>query len=143
MCTFTELQEVNLPYIKAITIPRYNKYNFFNQILGPEAYERHLALSVRSAEAAAGDDAFHCRRPNCTGWWLLDAMGLLDGQNQVSCPVCNTPNCMQCRAIHEGQNCREFQDDIRRRADNDQTAQATQEALDVRVDYCNQRSSTL
>ena len=118
-----------------MTIPRHNEYILFNQILGRESYERHLALSERSAEAAAGASAFHCRRPNCKGWWLLDAMGLQDGQNLVTCPVCNTLNCTQCRMIHEGQNCREFQDDIRLRANNDQTAQATQEALDVRIGY--------
>ena len=45
--------------------------------------------------------------------------------------VCVQVNCLTCKAIHEGINCQEYQDDLRRRAANDEAAKATQEMLDV------------
>ena len=46
--------------------------------------------------------------------------------------LCLQVNCLTCKAIHEGINCQEYQDDLRRRAANDEAAKATQEMLDVR-----------
>ena len=45
--------------------------------------------------------------------------------------VCVQVNCLTCKAIHEGINCQEYQDDLRRRAADDEAAKATQEMLDV------------
>ena len=45
--------------------------------------------------------------------------------------VCVQVNCLTCKAIHEGMNCQEYQDDLKRRAANDEAAKATQAMLDV------------
>ena len=37
------------------------------------------------------------------------------------------------KAIHEGMNCKEYQDDINRKAANDAAARATKEFLEVRT----------
>ena len=40
---------------------------------------------------------------------------------------------MLCKVIHEGMNCWEYQEDRKRRAENDAAAKATQDMLDVCV----------
>jgi RanBP-type and C3HC4-type zinc finger-containing protein 1 len=91
---------------------------------------------VQTAEAEAGPKAFHCLRPNCDGWWIVDDRVLAanwtqNRANRIRCPVCKAGNCIQCRVIHEGMNCREYQDDIRRRSTNERDARTTQEGLDA------------
>ena len=45
--------------------------------------------------------------------------------------VCVQVNCLTCKAIHEGMNCQEYQEDLKTRAANDEAAKATQEMLEV------------
>ena len=54
-----------------------------------------------------------------------------DDVNEFDCPRCKKKNCLTCKAIHEGQNCQEYQDDIRRNAANDLAAKQTHEMLQV------------
>ena len=56
--------------------------------------------------------------------------------NEFDCPVCVKRNCLLCKAIHEGMNCQEYQEDLKRRAANDAAAKATQEMLEVCVCGC-------
>ena len=56
--------------------------------------------------------------------------------------MCDQPNCLTCKAIHANMNCKEYQDDLKRRAENDVAARKTQKFLEVhlrllisRVDY--------
>ena len=51
--------------------------------------------------------------------------------NEFPCPICNKVNCLTCKAIHEGMNCKEYQDDIARKAANDQAAKATKQFMEV------------
>ena len=45
--------------------------------------------------------------------------------------MCNKKNCILCKAIHDGMNCQEYQDDLKRHAVNDAAAKATQDMLEV------------
>ncbi|XP_055599780.1 ranBP-type and C3HC4-type zinc finger-containing protein 1-like [Uranotaenia lowii] len=51
-------------------------------------------------------NSFHCRRPNCTGWWIIEN----DNDSSIECPICRSYNCIVCKAIHGGMSCAEFQD---------------------------------
>ena len=54
-----------------------------------------------------------------------------DNVNTFYCPVCTKPNCLTCKAIHADMNCKEYQDDLKRRAQNDEAARQTQQFLEV------------
>ena len=71
-------------------------------------------------------NSFHCKTPDCRGWCINE-----DEVNEFRCPVCGKTNCILCNAIHEGMNCKEYQDDLKRLAENDLAAKATQDMLEV------------
>ena len=50
-----------------------------------------------------------------------------------SCPICCKTNCLTCKAIHEGMNCHEYQDDLQIRAENDVAAKQTSGAIQVTI----------
>jgi len=58
--------------------------------------------------------------------------------NEFGCPVCNKRNCLSCKAIHSPLTCKEYQEDLRIKAANDEAAQATQRMLEVHTQllYC-------
>lgn len=95
------------------------------KIISKDDYERYLQRSVNRAEAAA-DDSFHCKTPDCPGLCFYD-----DQINFFDCEVCHHQNCLTCKAIHEGQNCKQYQEDLRIKAGNDEAAKKTHEALQV------------
>ncbi len=70
--------------------------------------------------------SFHCRSANCEGFCFYE-----DEVNEFNCPVCAKKNCILCKAIHEDMNCQEYQDDLKRRAENDEVANQTKKMLDV------------
>ena len=102
---------------------------------------------LRQAESAAAN-SYHCKTTDCEGFCFYE-----DEVNHFHCPLCkkvsqnSSPppplfilfvycvrlqvNCLTCKAIHEGVNCQEYQDDLKRRAANDEAAKATQEMLQV------------
>ena len=80
---------------------------------------------LAQAENAAAN-SFHCRTANCASFCFYE-----DEVNEFRCPVCAKTNCLLCKAIHEDMNCQEYQDDLKRRAANDEAAKATQKMLDV------------
>ena len=45
--------------------------------------------------------------------------------------TCNQENCLMCKAIHKPMNCKEYQEDLQRKAANDEAARATQQMLQV------------
>ena len=51
--------------------------------------------------------------------------------NEFVCNNCGHNNCLLCKAIHEDMDCQEYQDDLKRRAANDEAAMETQAMLDV------------
>lgn len=89
-----------------------------------DVFERHLALSMTQAESKAAN-SFHCRTADCAGWCIVE-----DEVNFFNCPVCMKENCLTCAAIHDGQSCKQYQDDIKRRAAQDVDAAATQLELE-------------
>ncbi|XP_004612655.2 ranBP-type and C3HC4-type zinc finger-containing protein 1 [Sorex araneus] len=92
-------------------------------LLSPEDYQRFLDLSVSIAEKRSSC-SYHCKTPDCKGWCIFE-----DDVNEFTCPVCFHTNCLLCQAIHEQMNCREYQDDLALRAQNDVAARQTTEML--------------
>ena len=109
----------------------------------PEQLQQLYRRALREAESAARN-SYHCKTTNCEGFCFYE-----DEVNEFHCPICTKVscvlcihicvhwgvwqvNCLTCKAIHEGINCQEYQDDLRRRAANDEAAKATQDMLDVR-----------
>ena len=88
-----------------------------------EAFHRRGLRQAENADA----HSFHCKTPDCEGFCFYE-----DEVNHFQCPVCTKRNCITCRAIHEGMDCKEYQDDLKRRAENDEAAQETQRMLEVR-----------
>lgn len=107
-----------------------NFINFFYQLLSAEDFNKFLNRSLATAESQA-PNSFHCKTPNCQGWCVYE-----DNVNTFYCPVCTKPNCLTCKAIHEDMNCREYQDDLKRRAQNDEAAKQTQQFLEVKLWGC-------
>lgn len=96
-------------------------------LVSPEVYEHHLSRSVKTAESQA-PNSFHCKTADCPGWCMLE-----DNVNVFLCPVCGHSNCLTCRAIHEGKNCLQYQDELDFNAPNGQEAKQTKEYLDNMV----------
>uniref|UniRef100_A0A3P8WYT8 RanBP-type and C3HC4-type zinc finger-containing protein 1 n=1 Tax=Cynoglossus semilaevis TaxID=244447 RepID=A0A3P8WYT8_CYNSE len=95
------------------------------ELLTPEELQRFLDLRLGIAESRA-EHSFHCQTPNCRGWCVYE-----DEVNEFLCQICNETNCILCRAIHNGMNCKDYQDDLRIRAQNDQAAQQTKQMLEA------------
>ncbi|XP_076338691.1 uncharacterized protein LOC143240327 isoform X2 [Tachypleus tridentatus] len=93
-------------------------------LVSPEEYERFLQRSIATAENGA-DNSFHCKTPDCKGWCFYE-----DNVNAFLCPVCDQTNCLTCRAIHEGRNCRQYQDELEFEAAGSEEAKKTKEFLD-------------
>ena len=94
--------------------------------MAPETYEKVLARSVRLAGKAI-KNAFHCQTADCIGWAVVED----DNANVFRCPVCERTNCLTCQAVHEGLNCKEYQDGVKESAETDEDARRTKEMIDV------------
>ncbi|KOC65587.1 RanBP-type and C3HC4-type zinc finger-containing protein 1 [Habropoda laboriosa] len=98
-------------------------------LVEPEIYQQHLAKSIAQAENNAGNNAFHCKTPDCPGWCIYD-----DDVNNFLCPVCGANNCLTCQAIHAGKNCKQYQQELRFSKETDQESRRTAEMLEDMVD---------
>lgn len=96
------------------------------QLVEVSVYEKHLQRSLVTAESQERN-SFHCKTNDCPGWCIYE-----DLVNFFSCPVCKKENCLTCKAIHEGMNCKEYQEDLRIRSSNDKAAKQTNKMLKVR-----------
>ncbi|XP_033124748.1 ranBP-type and C3HC4-type zinc finger-containing protein 1-like isoform X2 [Anneissia japonica] len=96
-------------------------------LVDDEQYQKHLQRCLSTAETQAAN-SFHCKTVNCHGWCIYE-----DDVNFFPCPICKKKNCLTCKAIHEGMNCKEYQDSLRADAANDQAARQTQMMLDELV----------
>ncbi|XP_035678913.1 ranBP-type and C3HC4-type zinc finger-containing protein 1-like [Branchiostoma floridae] len=96
-------------------------------LLSPDEYQRYQERGLAIAEGQARD-AFHCKTADCRGFCFYE-----DLSNDFFCPICGKRNCLTCKAIHENMSCREYQDDLRRRANNDEAAQQTMAMLENMV----------
>ncbi|XP_052060904.1 ranBP-type and C3HC4-type zinc finger-containing protein 1-like isoform X1 [Mytilus californianus] len=88
-----------------------------------DVYERYLQKSLSTAESQE-INSFHCKTPDCRGWCIYE-----DHVNFFNCPICKKENCMTCKAIHEGVNCKKYQDDLQSPANNNAAAKRTKEML--------------
>ncbi|TNN78717.1 RanBP-type and C3HC4-type zinc finger-containing protein 1 [Liparis tanakae] len=95
-----------------------------NALLTDEERQRFQDLRLSIAESRS-EHSFHCQTPNCRGWCIYE-----DEVNHFHCALCNQTNCILCRAIHNDMNCKDYQDDLRARAINDQAAQQTEQMLE-------------
>ncbi|XP_067882073.1 ranBP-type and C3HC4-type zinc finger-containing protein 1-like, partial [Heterodontus francisci] len=88
-------------------------------------YDKFLDRSMSVAETSS-ENSYHCKTADCKGWCIYE-----DTVNEFRCPICFKLNCLLCKAIHEGMNCKQYQDDLRSRALNDSAARRTTEMLKV------------
>lgn len=72
-------------------------------LLSKHEYDEHLAKSLRIAEHQIRN-SFHCKTPDCKGWCIYE-----DDVNIFKCPICRLENCLTCRVIHDGLNCKQYQ----------------------------------
>ncbi|XP_033625840.1 ranBP-type and C3HC4-type zinc finger-containing protein 1-like isoform X1 [Asterias rubens] len=96
-------------------------------LVGSQEFQQYLNRGLAVAENQASN-AFHCKTPDCTSFCFYD-----DNINFFPCPVCNKQNCLTCKAIHEGMNCKEYQEDLLRRSANDQAAKKTKLTLEKMI----------
>ncbi|XP_018548639.1 ranBP-type and C3HC4-type zinc finger-containing protein 1 [Lates calcarifer] len=92
-----------------------------------EEYERWLQRGLSVAESRC-EGSYHCATPDCRGWCVYE-----DTVNVFHCPVCGKHNCLICKSIHEGMNCKQYQDDLAARAINDSAARRTTHLLKTLV----------
>ncbi|XP_049267796.1 uncharacterized protein LOC119379010 isoform X2 [Rhipicephalus sanguineus] len=88
--------------------------------LSKEEYDALQDRSLREAENRSKEPSFHCKTPDCRGWCFHDPDVEL-----FECPLCRKQNCLRCEEIHEGMTCAQYQEDLKRRADNDAAAKAS------------------
>ncbi|XP_075966580.1 ranBP-type and C3HC4-type zinc finger-containing protein 1 [Anarhichas minor] len=93
-------------------------------LLTEEEHQRFLELRLSIAESRS-EHSFHCQTPNCRGWCIYE-----DEVDEFHCELCDETNCILCRAIHDDMNCKDYQDDLRTRAENDLAAQQTKKMLE-------------
>ncbi|XP_072234192.1 ranBP-type and C3HC4-type zinc finger-containing protein 1 isoform X1 [Leuresthes tenuis] len=96
-------------------------------LVPPEEYERWLQRGLSVAESRC-EGSYHCATPDCLGWCVYE-----DTVNVFHCPVCRKHNCLICKSIHEGMNCKQYQDDLAARAINDSAARRTTDLLKTLV----------
>lgn len=93
-------------------------------LLSEEDFKKFLHRGLMQAEKES-TNSFHCKTPDCHGWCVYE-----DLVNTFDCPVCKKSNCILCKAIHEGKNCKEYQDEVMQKAATDHEAKKTKELLD-------------
>ncbi|KAM5157644.1 ranBP-type and C3HC4-type zinc finger-containing protein 1-like [Mantella aurantiaca] len=96
-------------------------------LVSQDEYSRFLERGLVVAESRS-QNSYHCRTADCKGWCIYE-----DSVNQFFCPVCEVENCLTCKAIHSGMDCKQYQDDLRIRALNDTAARQTSDMLKTLV----------
>ncbi|XP_038067620.1 ranBP-type and C3HC4-type zinc finger-containing protein 1-like isoform X2 [Patiria miniata] len=96
-------------------------------LASPEEFAHYLQRGLTVAESQ-DPNSFHCKTPDCAGFCFYD-----DNINFFQCPICGKENCLTCKAIHQGLNCKEYQDDLQRRAANDKAALMTKMMLEKMI----------
>ncbi|XP_034016138.1 ranBP-type and C3HC4-type zinc finger-containing protein 1 isoform X2 [Thalassophryne amazonica] len=96
-------------------------------LVSSDEYERWLQRGLSVAESRC-EGSYHCATPDCPGWCVYE-----DTVNVFHCPVCRRHNCLICKSVHEGMNCKQYQDDLAARAINDSAAKRTTDLLKTLV----------
>ncbi|XP_069561655.1 ranBP-type and C3HC4-type zinc finger-containing protein 1 [Brachyistius frenatus] len=116
----SEEPEVSCPYRDdAYSCARSLQEREIRALVPAEEYERWLQRGLSVAESRC-EGSYHCATPDCLGWCVYE-----DTVNVFHCPVCKKHNCLICKSIHEGMNCKQYQDDLAARAINDSAARRT------------------
>ncbi|ESO82757.1 hypothetical protein LOTGIDRAFT_109179 [Lottia gigantea] len=100
-------------------------------LVNKDLYQQILHRSLVTAESQE-IHSYHCATTDCVGWCIYE-----DLVNFFECPVCKKENCLTCKAIHEGMNCKQYQEDIKLKAANDTSIRRTKEYLDLMVEQGN------
>lgn len=94
-------------------------------MLTKDDYSKYLARGLKQAEMAM-PNSFHCKTVNCAGWVVYE-----DDVNEFYCQLCDNMNCLTCQAQHLDMTCKQYQEDLKIRAENDDAARKTQEMIQV------------
>lgn len=101
--------EVKCPFIDANGSCEFNiQHREIRGLVPDDVLDKHLEKSLKFYENTS-EDAFHCQTPDCRGFIINEGDKNLRG---FTCQVCEKVNCIGCKAIHENQNCAEYQDTI-------------------------------
>ncbi|XP_062547961.1 uncharacterized protein LOC134213224 [Armigeres subalbatus] len=126
---YSEEAEIKCPYMDtAYSCESIIQQREIKALVTKDMYEAHLAKSISQAESTL-DNTFHCKTPNCRGWCIYE-----DNVNQFKCPVCTIVNCLTCRAIHDGLDCKQYQDRMNSDCDTNIEARRTKAMLQEIVD---------
>ncbi|XP_036935237.1 ranBP-type and C3HC4-type zinc finger-containing protein 1 isoform X1 [Acanthopagrus latus] len=124
----SEEPEVSCPYRDdTYSCDRSLQEREIRALVPAEEYERWLQRGLSVAESRC-EGSYHCATPDCLGWCVYE-----DTVNVFHCPVCRKHNCLICKSIHEGMNCKQYQDDLAARAINDSAARRTTQLLKTLV----------
>ncbi len=97
-------------------------------LVSKENYEKYLLKSVSQAENKI-ENTFHCQKPNCRGWIIYE-----DNVNQFKCPVCTIVNCLTCGIIHDGLNCKQYQDQLNSESNSNEESKLTKKMFQEMVE---------
>ncbi|XP_023932780.1 ranBP-type and C3HC4-type zinc finger-containing protein 1 [Lingula anatina] len=123
--TYSEEAAVKCPYQDDnYTCPSFLQDMEIKALVSNEVFQKYLQLSLSQAESQAAN-SYHCKTADCRGWCIYE-----DEVNFFDCPVCGKKNCLTCKAIHEGINCKQYQEDLQIRAGNDKAAKQTNDMLE-------------
>ena len=93
------------------------------ELVSSAVYLKHQKKSMKEAEANI-KGAFHCKTPDCAGWTVIE-----DNVNIYKCPLCKRTNCITCQAIHDGMDCKQYQQYTLNEA-TDENSKKTKEWID-------------
>ncbi|KAL7642494.1 UNVERIFIED_CONTAM: hypothetical protein RMT77_007055 [Armadillidium vulgare] len=82
-------------------------------LLSEEDYKKHLDRSIKEA-AGSMRNVFYCKTPDCKGFCQYE-----DSVNNFNCDVCRKINCLTCQAQHEKQSCKQYQDELQHKQDEE------------------------
>uniref|UniRef100_A0A182Q1P1 RanBP-type and C3HC4-type zinc finger-containing protein 1 n=1 Tax=Anopheles farauti TaxID=69004 RepID=A0A182Q1P1_9DIPT len=126
---YSEDAEIRCPYSDAVySCESVIQQREIKALVSKELYEAHLTKSIQQAESKI-DNTFHCRTPNCRGWCIFE-----DNVNQFKCPVCRIVNCLTCRVIHDGLDCKQYQDRMNSDCDTNLEARRTKAMLQEMIE---------
>jgi len=114
--------EVRCPLNDGFSCPAVITQQEIQELLTDDDYGKYLEKSIRLAESTA--KTFHCRTIGCRGFCFLE-----DEINEFPCPICHKVSCLTCRAIHENFTCKQYQDDLKAKAQNNVDYQKTQDMI--------------
>lgn len=96
-------------------------------LLSKTEHDNHLAKSLRIAENQI-ENSFHCKTPDCKGWCIYE-----DDVNTFKCPICHLINCLTCRVIHDGLDCKQYQNMMKKNIDKNPENATTHTMLEEMI----------